>query len=72
MVGENVKNACGLVAIVGVTSMISNDSMDNMDTIDTELDENTVIKREIESELQKLCIFTDIEKDIILGLLEDG
>lgn len=57
--------------IVGVISMISNDSMDSMDTIDTELDENTVIKREIKSELQKLCIFSETERDIILGLLDE-
>ncbi len=71
MVGEIVKNACGLVAIVGVTSMISKDGRDGRDDFDTELDENAVIKREIESELQKLCIFTDFEKDIILGLLDE-
>lgn len=72
MVGEIVKNACGLVAIVGVTSMISNDGRDGRDDFNIKLNENAVIKREIKSELQKLCIFTDIEKDIILGLLEDG
>lgn len=64
-------DACGLVAIVGVMKMISEDSMDGMHTVDSQLEEKTVIKRIIESELQNLCIFNDIEKDIILGLLEE-
>ncbi len=50
----------------------SNDSMDNMHTVESELDENNIIRKQIESELQKLCIFTDTEKDIILGLMDDG